>query len=548
MDSLSSLPPQSKAVIQGHTMPHAAKLSPPLQQQSPRPSELYCKLRDIILNVRSELSELAILGHLDAELYVPVPEDVDTHALAQNPSEGFPIGEFPDPTKLSFWRRKLSELSLKTFQLEYGVEQPPPVLRRTTSAIFNVWRLFGDLASLGRPGHWILHHEDLYWPAIDTRPRNRKPSEGIAIRDINYKGVSLRKHHRDLVWDGKDQPPNFEDPEYWESKFTPEELRTLESLERQEGHSFHMRLTIYKRRLQDKKDRVFVALRQLALLGRPGHWILHHEEFYDPDIDTRPQTRKPDEEIYIRGLRHMGNPIPNKLIWAGKGEPPDFEDLIYWECKVDELLAKVQEVKDGKVQAQFTAEEVSLLESMEHQEDHFFWEAEKKRREAEEKEEEKRRSEEEITPSSRAAAERLRDARRWVFSQLEELRLRESEQESYEWRSPTQKLAERVNDWFGRESDPQARPGGLESPPVPQTTDTAPTDVSSNSWPAAKSLSRSAFDTSRHSGAASSAAAANASSEPRHSGTAGGPRNRSQRKRPADNAERLSTLRSAKRS
>ncbi|KAM7214436.1 hypothetical protein V8F06_010193 [Rhypophila decipiens] len=411
MDSLSSLPPQSKAVIQGHTMPHAAKLSPPLQQQSPRPSEL----------------------------------------------EGFPIGDFvceggrvstygfvwvgrgpqPDPTKLSFWCRKLSELSPKTFQLEYGVEQPPPGLWRTTSAIFNVYRLLLNLASLGRPGHWILHHEDLYQPTLDTRPQTRKPSEGIAIRDMNYKGVSLRNHHKDLVWDGKDQPPNFDDPEYWESKakeleskiqqiksrlihpqFTPEELRTLESLERQEGHWFHTCVTNNKCQLQNKKGRVFIALRELALLGRPGHWILHHEELYDPDIDTRPQTRKPDEEIYIRGLRYRENPIPNKLIWAGKGEPPDFEDLIYWECKVDELLAKVREVKDGKVQAQFTAEEVSLLESMEHQEDHFFWAAEKKRREEEEEEEGKRRSDEEITPSSRAAAERLRDARMWVFSQL----------------------------------------------------------------------------------------------------------------------------------
>ncbi|KAI1463977.1 uncharacterized protein F4812DRAFT_218329 [Daldinia caldariorum] len=108
-------------------------------------------------------------------------------------------------------------------------------------------------------------------------------------------------------------------------------------------------------------------------------------------------------------------------------------------------------------------------------------------------------------------------------------------------------MADRVNGWFRREGDPQARPTGLQYPPVPQTTDVAPTDVSSDSWPAARSLSRSASNTSIHSAAAPSAAATDATSEPRHWGTAGGPLNGSQRKRSADDGELLLNLRSTKR-
>lgn len=136
--------------------------------------------------------------------------------------------------------------------------------------------------------------------------------------------------------------------------------------------------------LQNKKDRALLALRELALLGRPGQWILHHEELYDPDIDTRPKTRKRDEEISIRGFRYKGNPVPNELRWAGKGQPPDFEDLTYWERRVTDLVGKMLQVKDGQVQDKFTPEEVLVLESMERDEGHFFYESKIARKKEEE--------------------------------------------------------------------------------------------------------------------------------------------------------------------
>jgi hypothetical protein len=434
-------------------------------RQTPR----WYRLRRAVTNVRRTLKELAELGYSDPELYLP--DDADARAESRSfgklipelylpddtnkqHSGGITIGDLscegmsirtdgivwigkgpqPDFEDPAFWWHKYKELNKKVWQLEYGLEGPPPGLGRIRGAILEVSKRLGRLAELGRSGQWILHNEDLYDDYIDTRLESRKPDEVFPIRGLNYKGVPIEDHG--LVWAGKGQRPDFEDPVYWESKdkelgakiqqvedghvrpeFTPEELRTLESMERQKGHRFRTNMIDRKNRLQQRKDRVLVALRELALLGRPGQWILHHEELYDPEIDTRPQTRKPDEEIHIRGFIYKGKQLDNELLWAGKEQPPDFEDLIYWERKADELVKKVQQVKDGQVQDQFTPEEALVLESMERDEDHLFCEAEKRRRE----EGEERRDEEEdeeITPSSRAAAERLKTARMWVWAEL----------------------------------------------------------------------------------------------------------------------------------
>ncbi|KAB5572228.1 hypothetical protein GE09DRAFT_662275 [Coniochaeta sp. 2T2.1] len=691
MDPLPCVSPPSKATAGGHTMP--ARPSSSRAQEPPRQVPLWRKLDRAVANVERTLKDLAKLGHRDADLYFSwdayrraVSErfgEIDSSTLGphgtpppvwctapdtdDHPSEAITIGDltceersihtdgilwigkgprpnFNDP---AFWFGKSKELNQKIWQLKYGLEGPPPGLGKIQNAIFQVSCRLARLAGLGRSGQWILHKEDLYKDRLDTRPGSRNPDEVFPIRGLKYKAVPINDHG--IIWAGKGQRLDFENPAYWVSKvkeldakiqqvedghvrpeFTPAELRTLELMERQEGHCFHRNMMDRKNYLQQRKDRVFTALRELALLGRPGQWVLHHEELYDPDIDTRPQLRKPDEEIRIGGLRYKGNPIPNELRWAGEAQPPDFEDLVYWERKADKLVENVQQVKDGKVQDQFTPEEVLVLESMERDEDHFFFfcEAEKQRRE---KEEQRRDGdEEEITPSSQAAAERLRNARTsvlnqlfaiaefglpgmWVlrqqdiywpehhiprpddettmaippirngarlgfadtsyglryagdfppdfddiryweskleelrakkeevkagrvehrFTKLEELQLLESEREFIEAKNSTQKVADRVESWLGRENDPQGQPSGMQTLLDPPTTDAAPTVVIGDSFPATWPSSRSATPT--HSGAVSTAAATNVSS---------GPPNGPRRKRPAD--EPLPTMRPAK--
>ncbi|KAB5526457.1 hypothetical protein GE09DRAFT_1194586 [Coniochaeta sp. 2T2.1] len=678
MDPLPCLSPL-KVAAEGHTMHLPADHTPSRAREPPR-FLLWERLLRTVLNVRGSLEDLAKLGYRDPDLCfsgdayrravsqrfgqvdssthssysTPPPSSFIPHDTDDQPSEAITIGDLscenrsistdgilwigkgpqPDFEDPVFWFRKSRELNKK-------------LLGKIRKAVFGVSWGLARLAGLGRSGQWILHKEDLYKDRLDTRPGSRKPNEIFPLRGLKYKGVPI--DDCGIVWAGKGQRPDFEDPAYWVGKvkeleakiqqvkdghvrpeFTPAELRTLESMERQEGHCFHRKMMDRKNYLQQRKDRVFIALRELALLGRPGQWVLHHEELYDPEIDTRPQTRKPDEEIRIGGLRYKGNPIPNELRWAGEAQPPDFEDLVYWERKADKLVENVQQVKDGKVQDQFTPEEVLVLESMERDEDHFFFfcEAEKQRRE---KEEQRRDGdEEEITPSSQAAAERLRNARTsvlnqlfaiaefglpgmWVlrqqdiywpehhiprpddettmaippirngarlgfadtsyglryagdfppdfddigsweskleelrakkeevkagrvehrFTKLEELQLLESEREFIEAKNSTQKVADRVESWLGRENDPQGQPSGMQTLLDPPTTDAAPTVVSCDSFPATWPSSRSATPT--HSGAVSTAAATNVSS---------GPPNGPRRKRPAD--EPLPTMRPAK--
>jgi hypothetical protein len=299
----------------------------------------------------------------------------------------------PNFEDLAYWNEKVKELGSKIYQIKYGLPGPPPGLGRRQVAISNVSKQLYQLAELGRPGQWILHTEDLYEPGIDTRGQSRKPNEEIPIRGLTYKGVPLEDSR--LVWAGKGPQPDFEDA-YWEDKvkeleakvkqikdglvhpqFTLEELLALKSMERQEGHFFRTCVMRKKQDLQNKKNSVVSLLEHIAALGRPGQWILHHEDLYHPYIDTRPQSRKSNEGIPIRGFTHNGVPISHELLWAGKGPQPDFEDLAYWEGKVEELGTKMKQVKDGLVHPQFTPEELLALESMERQEDHFFCASEK---------------------------------------------------------------------------------------------------------------------------------------------------------------------------
>ncbi len=113
---------------------------------------------------------------------------------------------------------------------------------------------------------------------------------------------------------------------------------------------------------------VVFKLADLASQGRPGQWILHNEELYHPTMDTRPQSRKPNEETPVPRLRY-----PEKgLVWAGKGPTPDLSDIAFWEAKRMDLDDKIRRVKARLVQPRFTPAELDTLESLEQQSGHFF--------------------------------------------------------------------------------------------------------------------------------------------------------------------------------
>ncbi|KIH90685.1 hypothetical protein SPBR_00396 [Sporothrix brasiliensis 5110] len=248
------------------------------------------------------------------------------------------------------------------------------------------------LACLGRPGQWILHHEDIYSATLDTRPHSRNPDEEVPVRGLTYP-------EKGIVWAGKGTAPNFKDIRFWEGKrkdldekieqvkaklvqprFTPEELQSLESLEEQAGHFFHTELDDKRKRMVGDKTAVFNILFDLAGLGRPGQWILHNEELYHPAIDTRPQTRAAEKSIVIRDATYKGDTrvlgdgvlVDYELTWAGNGPQPDFADFDYWENKRSDLRDKRRQVKEGLVQPRFTPDELRTLESMEGDEDHAF--------------------------------------------------------------------------------------------------------------------------------------------------------------------------------
>ncbi|KAM7210024.1 hypothetical protein V8F06_014591 [Rhypophila decipiens] len=247
--------------------------------------------------------------------------------------------------------------------------------RRINSAIFNINNRLTRLAGLGRPGQWVVHNEDLYETEIDTRPHSRNRDEEIPICGLDYKGFLIKD--RGIIWAGKKPSPDFQNALSWESKadeletkikeieaglldhqFTPEELARIEAMERQE-------------------------------------------------VPENPE-RSP-----IRGFT-LGNVQSNaEYFWAGKGQPPDFEDHLYWKRKANELTAKWQEIKDGQVHPQFTQEELSALQLMEHNEAHFFCISERLRRE--------KPTIRPLTPSSRDASEELKLARSLVWCEMTNL-------------------------------------------------------------------------------------------------------------------------------
>ncbi|CAK7271761.1 hypothetical protein SEPCBS119000_004772 [Sporothrix epigloea] len=135
-------------------------------------------------------------------------------------------------------------------------------------------------------------------------------------------------------------------------------------------HQHHQNL------LEDATFAVSRQLIRLAWLERPGLWVLHHEDLYCCTIDTRPHTRNPKKEIPLDlpGL-YKGT------FWAGKGPVPDFNDIAFWETKAKHLEEKIKDVEAGRVQPEFTAEDLKILEPLEQKPGHFFYEdLESKRR------------------------------------------------------------------------------------------------------------------------------------------------------------------------
>ncbi|ERS97235.1 hypothetical protein HMPREF1624_06566 [Sporothrix schenckii ATCC 58251] len=248
------------------------------------------------------------------------------------------------------------------------------------------------LANLEWPGLWILHHEDLYRPDIDTRPHSRDPNRGIPLSVPGLK--------QGTIWAGKGPAPDFNDVAFWEAKrsdlgekikeveaglvqprFTAEELKTIESLEQQYGHVFRVVLERKRCAIRNEKVGVFNLLFLLAILGRPGQWILHNEDLYHPAIDTRPDTRAHQTSIVIRDATYDGSTlflgdgelaIDFELTWAGSLPAPDFADLPFWETKFKELTGKLNEAKEGLVQPRFTPEELHTLELLKADTSHAF--------------------------------------------------------------------------------------------------------------------------------------------------------------------------------
>lgn len=292
------------------------------------------------------------------------------------------------------------EAAVQKHTMHYPKKRCPPSRRlyfnRLGNAISNISKRLNELATLGRPGQWILHHEDLYRPTLDTRPQSRNPDEEVPVRGLTYYGAAI--NDEGLIWAGKGPAPDFQDVKFWEDKlkglddkieqvkarlvhplFTPEELQTLESLEQQPGHFFHTQVLQKRRRIGKNKVFVFNTLLSLAKLGRPGQWILHREELYHPAIDTRPQTRATENRIVIRDSTLTGATlfeneavVDLELVWGWNGPSLDFDDDLFWESKGADLKDKLGQVKDGLVQPQFSPDELRTLEMLEADEDHAF--------------------------------------------------------------------------------------------------------------------------------------------------------------------------------
>ncbi|OAA59234.1 hypothetical protein SPI_06436 [Niveomyces insectorum RCEF 264] len=266
--------------------------------------------------------------------------------------------------------------------------------------ILEVSKKLNALARLGRSGQWILHHEDLYEHHLDTRPSSRKPDDDVPVRGLTYHGEPVDDWR--VIWAGKSPAPDLLDVAFWEHKhkeldekvkqveaglvqhhFTSEELQTLETLEAQKDHIFRNAMNDAKVRAQDCRHAIFNQLFALAQLGRPGQWILHHEDLYHPAIDTRPQTRKAETGIVIRDSIYTGAtlscPIHDdgflvdlELVWDGKEPPPNFLDDYYWIRKNNDIMDNRHKVENGLVHPCFTPEELQILDAMEAEEEHIF--------------------------------------------------------------------------------------------------------------------------------------------------------------------------------
>ncbi|OAA59740.1 hypothetical protein SPI_05938 [Niveomyces insectorum RCEF 264] len=291
------------------------------------------------------------------------------------------------------------------------------------------------LAALGRAGQWILHHEDIYYPILDTRPDSRDHSKEIRICDVTYEGKPVTAGNIELVWVGSAPAPDFTSVAFWTDKlkdletklkqtedaleegrahhgFTPDELQVLELMESRAGHFFHKAAQDRARELEQTKDEVYRILILLAGKGRPGQWILHNEDLYHPSIDTRPQTRKPGSGLVIRGFKQFGNHSP-ELVWDGKAPAPDLTSHIFWRRKRLRLVDEQVKVRNGLVHPNFTPEELRVLESMEGQQNHYFAECAQQRRDVS--------PPRPLSPSSQAAAHELASARRRVIAMMQSI-------------------------------------------------------------------------------------------------------------------------------
>ncbi|OAA65530.1 hypothetical protein SPI_02317 [Niveomyces insectorum RCEF 264] len=317
--------------------------------------------------------------------------------------------------------------------------------RRLQAAIDDVNNNLHQLLRLGRSGQWVLHHEDIYKARLDTRPHTRNPESEVPIDNFSYAGMFVRGW--DMIWAGKGPVPNLRDAAFWEAKhkaleeqierartwqvqprFTPEELQMLELLEQQEDHLFHGTLRYKKCRLENDKTRVLHRLLRLAELGRPGQWILHHEDLYHPSINTRPQTRNAGDGISIRDFMFQGKvvreaafhgiQIPFELVWAGRGPLPDFTDPAFWGARQYHLFKSIQRVEEGLVQPRFSAGELRALEAMEAQEDHVFFAVARHRREEAQHAMTRPPEAAQLTPEAQRAAQDLSDAQWMVWNEL----------------------------------------------------------------------------------------------------------------------------------
>lgn len=342
----------------------------------------------------------------------------------------------PDLQHIGFWESKCKDLDDKIERVTAKVVQPrfTPVELQTLESLEQqdghfyhtdlvrkrkkreghkreVFNTLFDLARRGLPGQWVLHNEELYHSAIDTRPETRTTS--ILIRDsdytgdtrvqgdgITYKGDKQMQGDGILVeyelrWAGKGpHHPDFTDFDYWKNKasdlfeklcaveggtgqhhFTPKELKRLESMECNPDHAFAK----YARERKENSPvgqtpESGVALQKLGYAvqmvvselddlwdcGLAGQWVLHHEDLYVPKYDTRCRGQDNEDSPQSEVVDNF-----NDLRYDGARPPPDFGNIAYWQEKRAYLQKRKDDAKAGKVQHLFTEGELRRIELLE---------------------------------------------------------------------------------------------------------------------------------------------------------------------------------------